>query len=370
MVNELAARRFLFVLLIGALILVAVAFYPLANALFLGAAFAAVFWRWNLKLAKRLGHRHGRSLAAGIITGGVVLVILGPVVGLSAFLIKEANDGLKFVAKTARSEGTSGLIERLPDPVEKVVRQLIEQFAGEITEDDAKLDKALGAQVAAQGGKAANVLGAAVSATGSLLFMAAMMLIAFFCLLAEGEKLVDWIDSITPLRRGRILELMEAVRQMSSSVIKSTLITSAAQATVALVGYLIARVPYPVFFTALTFFIAFIPAIGAGSVCLAAAAVLLVTGHPYMALFLAIWALSAVGLIDNVIKPFLIKDEVRLHGAIVFFALLGGLAAFGPVGLLIGPIAVALLVEIIRVYRSDFLRAPEVLVTSRPEVEG
>lgn len=368
--NELAARRFLFVLLIGALVLVAVAFYPLANALFLGAAFAAVFWRWNLKLARKLGPKRGRPLAAGIITGGVVVLILGPVVGLSAFLVKEANEGLKFVAQTARSEGTSGLIDRLPDPVEKVVRQLIEQFAGKITEDDAKLDKALNEQMAAQGGKAANVVGAAVSATGSLLFLAAMMLIAFFCLLAEGEKLVDWVDSITPLRRGRTMELMEAVRQMSSSVIKSTLITSAAQAAVALVGYLIARVPYPIFFTALTFFIAFIPAVGAGSVCLAAAALLLLTGHPYMALFLGIWALAAVGLIDNVIKPFLIKDDVRLHGAVVFFALLGGLAAFGPVGLLIGPISVALLVEIIRVYRSDFMKLPEVITTSTPQLES
>ena len=370
MMNELAARRFLFVLMIGALVLVAVAFYPLANALFLGAAFAAVFWRLNLRLAKRLGRKRGRSFAAGIITGGVVVLILGPLVGLSAFLVKEANQGLKFVAETARSEGTSGHIERLPDPVEKVVRQLIEQFAGEIAEDDAKLDKALGDQFAAQGGKAANVVGAAVSATGSLLFMATMMLIAFFCLLAEGEKLVDWLDSITPLRRGRTLELMEAGRQMSSSVIKSTLITSAAQATVALVGYLIARVPYPIFFTATTFFIAFIPAVGAGSVCLAAAALLLLTGHPYMALFLAIWALTAVALIDNVIKPFLIKDEVHLHGAIVFFALLGGLAAFGAVGLLLGPVAVALLVEIIRMYRTDFLRVPEEFATSTPQVES
>ena len=110
-----------------------------------------------------------------------------------------------------------------------------------------------------------------------------------------------------------------------------------------------------VVFTAITFVIAFIPAIGAGSVCLVAAGLILLTGHPYMALFLAIWALTAVALIDNVIKPFLIKDDVELHGAIVFFALLGGLAMFGAIGLLVGPLAVALMMEALRMYRSDFL---------------
>ncbi|HEY1088270.1 MAG TPA: AI-2E family transporter, partial [Archangium sp.] len=150
------------------------------------------------------------------------------------------------------------------------------------------------------------------------------------------------------------LQLLRAVNQVSRSVIKSEVVTAAVQSAVALVGYLIAKVPNPVFFTAVTFIIAFIPAIGAGSVCFAAAVLMLVTGHPYAALFLGIWALTAVALVDNFLKPFLIKDEVNLHGAIVFFALLGGLAAFGAIGLLIGPLAVALLLSVIKMYRRDY----------------
>ena len=359
MATELAARRFLFVLLVAAILLVSVVFFPLASALFLGAAFAAAFWRLNLKLASKLGRKHGRSAAAAIITGALVLLVLGPLFGLTVFLINEANAGLKFISETVSSEGTSGLLERLPDPLEKASRSLIDRFAGEVADDEKKLDKVMEKQVAAQGGKAAGAVGAAVSATGSLLFLSAMMTIAFYCLLTEGEKLVAWLDANSPLRRGRTIELLNAVRQVSSSVLKSTLITSTVQAAVALVGYLIARVPYPLFFAAVTFFIAFIPAVGAGSVCLAAAGLLLLTGHQYMALFLAIWALTAVALIDNVIKPFLIKDDVHMHGAIVFFSLLGGLAAFGAVGLLLGPVAVALLLELLRMYRSDFLDLTE-----------
>jgi predicted PurR-regulated permease PerM len=78
-------------------------------------------------------------------------------------------------------------------------------------------------------------------------------------------------------------------------------------------------------------------------------------GHPYMAAFLAVWGVVVVGLIDNVAKPFLMKGDVEMHGAVVFFALIGGIAAFGMIGLLIGPLAVAMLLAILRMYKRDFL---------------
>ena len=141
---------------------------------------------------------------------------------------------------------------------------------------------------------------------------------------------------------------------MSFTVIVSTVATAGVQALAALIGYLIARVPHPLFFAGVTFFVAFIPAIGAAVVCLAAAGLLVLMGHPYMALFLAIWAMAVVGLVDNIVKPYLIKAGMQMRGGVVFFALLGGIGAFGPLGLLIGPLVVALLLALIRIYDRDF----------------
>ena len=70
--------------------------------------------------------------------------------------------------------------------------------------------------------------------------------------------------------------------------------------------------PYALFFTGLTFFFALIPAVGAAGVCLFAAFLLLVNGHPYMAAFLAAWGLVVVGLVDNVVKPYLIKGDIQM----------------------------------------------------------
>jgi predicted PurR-regulated permease PerM len=156
------------------------------------------------------------------------------------------------------------------------------------------------------------------------------------------------------LRKGQTRELMSEFRKVSYAVLVSTVVTAAVQAAAAFVGYLIASVPYALFFTGVTFFFAMIPVVGAAVIVLFAAFILLVTGHPGMAAFLAAWGILVVGLVDNVVKPWLIKGDIEMHGAVVFFALIGGIAAFGMIGLLVGPLAVALFLAILRIWRRDF----------------
>jgi len=76
-------------------------------------------------------------------------------------------------------------------------------------------------------------------------------------------------------------------------------------------------------------------------------------GHTYAAVFLVVWGVLAVGLIDNVVKPYLIRGGIELHGAVIFFALLGGLAYFGPVGLIAGPLVVSFFLAVIRMWDPD-----------------
>ncbi|HKU41833.1 MAG TPA: AI-2E family transporter, partial [Polyangiales bacterium] len=186
------------------------------------------------------------------------------------------------------------------------------------------------------------------------------MLIALFFMLVQGSELIAWLDSVLPLRKGQTRDLLTEFKKVSYAVVVATVVTAAAQAAAALIGYFIARVPHPLFFAAITFFGAFIPAIGAAAFSLLAAGILLVTGHPYMAIFLAIWSVTVVALIDNVVKPLVAKGGMDMPGAVVFFALIGGLGAFGPIGLMLGPLVVAFFVAVLRMYR----RGPAVVVES------
>jgi predicted PurR-regulated permease PerM len=333
----------LLVLLLGSLALVAYVAWPLAVPLFL-AAVLAVFLA---PLQQRLNvlFRNRRGPAAAVMVLGVFLILIVPLAGLSAVIVKEALEGAKFVFDLLRSEGVTGVIEKLPVPLQNVATRVL-AYVGD-------LDDLVQRNIATQGGKAASVVGAALSATGSLIFDLAMMLIALFFLLVQGEALLAWIDSASPLKPGQTRELFREFKNVSYAVIASTLLTAGVQALVALAGYLIARVPHPVFFGGLTFFFALVPALGAATVCLFAALILLLTGHPYMAAFLAVWGLVVVGLVDNVVKPYLIKGGLEMAGAVVFFALIGGIVVFGMIGLLVGPLAVALFLALLRMYQRD-----------------
>ena len=325
--------------------------YPLWSGLFLAAVFAGVLFPVHRRLAHAL--RNQKSVAAGALVFALVMVIVGPLGGLSAFVIKEGIEGVKFVQGTVASEGVVGLVERLPDPSERVAKEALKRLSKESSEWGELIEK----RIEQQGANAASALGSALSATGSFLLQAVMMLIALFFLLAQGEELVTWLDDISPLRPGQTRELLAEFRSVSYSLVVSSVITAGIQALVALIGYYVARVPHPIFFGAVTFMAALIPAVGGSFVCVTAAALLLVTGHPYTALFLAIWGIGVVGLVDNLVKPLLMRGGMQMHGAVVFFSFVGGLAMFGTIGLLLGPVAVSLFLTLIKMYRRDFAAA-------------
>jgi predicted PurR-regulated permease PerM len=348
---ERRAERFFFgTMVAGALLLVAV-LYPLWIALFLAAVIAGVLFPVHRRLARVL--RNHKTVAAGALVFAVVIVVGGPLGGLSVFVIREGMAGVKFVQETVASEGVEGLVERLPDPLERIAKEGLERLSKESSDWGALTEKRIGEQ----GAKAASALGSALSATGSFLLQAVMMLIALFFLLAQGEEVVAWLDDVSPLRPGQTRELLAEFRKVSYSLVVSSVITAGIQSLAALIGYYVARVPHPIFFGAVTFMAAFIPALGASFVCVAAAALLLVRGHPYAALFLGIWGVAVVGVVDNLVKPLLMRGGMQMHSAIVFFSLIGGLATFGAIGLLLGPVAVSLFLTLIRMYRRDFAAA-------------
>ncbi len=343
------AQRTLLVLLIGSMLLVALVLRPMAEGLFLGAVFAAALLPLQRWVTRKL--RRPRLSAALVITA-LVLLALVPLVTLSVVIVRETADATRYVRQTLRARGVDALIARLPDPIERTARTVFEQLG--LGDEDPGLDVSAQEEATAVGGKAARMVGAAVSATGSFVFQTVMMLIALFFLLTHTEEITRWVDRASPLAPGETRALIDEFKRVSSSVLRSTVLTAAIQAAAALIGFLIAQVPHPLFFMGVTFFVAMIPAIGAASVCLATALLLALTGHPWAALFLAIWGLVIVGVVDNVVKPFLMRNDVGLHGAVVFFALIGGLGAFGPIGLILGPLAAAFLVATLRFYRRDY----------------
>lgn len=342
--SELHARRLLVALVVIALALTVVVVKPFWVAFFLAAVIAAALRPLQEWLTRKLRGR--RNVAAAILTFGVLLVVVVPIAGLGALLVAQVADGVQWLRETLESEGVWGLLGRLPRPAQNAAREILEAFPQ--PQDELKSIAGKG------GGQAAAAVSGVLSATGTAVFQTVMMLIALFFFLVDGARLVDWIDARVPLRPGQFRALMEDFRQTSVSVLFSSIGTAAIQTAVALVGYLIARAPNIPFFVLTTFVLALIPAVGGAVMVVGVGLLLLATSHPFAGTFLIIWGLAVVSLSDNVARPYLLKGGMELHGGLVFFALLGGLAAFGGIGLLAGPLILTFLVAVMRLYRREF----------------
>jgi predicted PurR-regulated permease PerM len=295
-------------------------------------------------LARALRGR--RALAAGILTVAVLLAVVLPIAGLGAILVHEALDGVQRFREALASEGIWGLVQRLPGPLEDLVRKVVQN----VPRPQQQLQQVVGEQT----GQAAGAVATLLTATGTAAFQTVMMLIALFFFLVDGTRLIGWLDRHMPLRPGQFRQLMEDFRTTSVSVLLATIATAAIQTGAALAGYLVFRAPNVVFVTFATFVAALIPALGGASMVVVVGVVQIATGHEVAGGLLVVWGIVVVSLVDNVARPFLLKGGMELHGGVVFFALLGGLAAFGAIGLVIGPLVVTFLIAVVKMYEREF----------------
>lgn len=341
--TEVHARRLLVFLLLAALALTAAIVRPFWVAIFLAAVLAAALRPAMEWLSRRFGGR--RAPAAALLTLGVLVLAVLPIAGLGTFLVNQVLAGVGWVRKVVQGEGVWGLVERLPEFAQNVVRQIIQA----VPQPQELLQKLAGAR----GGGAAAAVGGVLAATGSALLQVAMMLIALFFLLVDGQRLVRWIDERLPLRAGQFRALLDDFRATSVSVLVGTLGAAAIQTVVAVVGFAIARAPNALFFGLATLVVALVPGLGGTVMVVIVALLMLATGHLVAAVFLGAWAV-VVSLSDSVARPYLMKGGMELHGGVVFFSLLGGVATFGGIGLLVGPLVLTFLVATLKLYRTEF----------------
>jgi len=344
------------VLLILGIGLVGALVFPIASPLFLAAVLAAALEPWQRRLARRLGGR--RTVAASILTVGVIVAVLLPFAAVLAVVVGEIFDGVVFVRETLRSEGVHGLIEKLPGPL----RDIAHRAASLLERANGGGSGLTGQQV----GEAAAAVRGAVARTWEAVLGLVFFLIALFFLLQDGPRLIAWLEEVSPLEEGRLREILGEIRKTVVKVVLSTLVTAAVQAVVALVAYLIAGVPQAFFFTLVTFLFALIPVVGAASVPVVIGIFMIVGGQVGAGTFLIVWGLAIVALVDNLLKPILIKGGMEIHGAIVFFSLMSGLALFGLEGLVAGPVILAYFAAVVRIWRRDNPRIATASAFSAP----
>jgi predicted PurR-regulated permease PerM len=247
------------------------------------------------------------------------------------------------IKRTVEQSGLAGLLQPLPDQVERWLRG---RYGDLLENPRAALS---GAQLWSRAsGVVGTVLAALASAT-HLLVELGLMLVALFFFLRDGSRLMKWIRDNVPLPAAELDSLLQDLRGVSKSVVAGHVATGAVQAGIATLGYVIAGVPSALLFGLLTFIASFIPSVGTAVAGLPAIGLLVILHRGGWAIFLAAWMVLLVGTLDNLLRPLFMRGGAgHLHGALVFFSLIGGMLMFGPMGLVVGPLGLVFFLAMAR----------------------
>ncbi len=198
-------------------------------------------------------------------------------------------------------------------------------------------------------------------ASVSLLFLHFFFIaLMFYFLIRDGKALMREMAKFSPFSFHNQQILSQKFTDVSQAILKGTFLTAFAQGTMLALGFLILGIPGPIFWGFITLFFALIPMIGTAIIWLPAAIILIIAGSYWKGLLLLAWGGLVVSTIDNFIRPYVMSDKAHLPAIIIFFAVLGGVNVFGPIGIIIAPMITVLLLTLLEMY-GHYLRHLESL---------
>lgn len=190
--------------------------------------------------------------------------------------------------------------------------------------------------------------------TVQTIFALVLLIITMFYLLKDGPRFRTALVRLSPLSDGDDEKILMKLKNAINGVMRGYVLVGLIQGVMMGVGLTLFGVPNAALLGLLAGIASFIPTIGTSLVGVPVLIYLFFTGTPLQLIGFLIWSLTMVGMVDNVLNPILVGRSIKLSPVIVMFAVLGGIALLGPVGILIGPLVVSLLYTLLSIYQTEF----------------
>jgi predicted PurR-regulated permease PerM len=313
--------------------------WPFWQILALAGIFAVLFYPIFLKIYKEF---KSENFAAALTIVIVVAVALLPLWFIGQLLFNEIVDVYNKFRLGEFVFNRSEWVNMLPQSLSNVAHSLsndINIFISKFT------------------GGAFNLVSGLLSNIASFFFSLFLLIFILFFFLRDGAKIKQLANELSPLSNVYDQALFEKIERAVGGIVKGQFLVALIQGCVATTGFFIFGVPQPILWGAFTVLAALVPAVGTSLSLIPAVIYLFLTHHTGAGIGMAIWAILAVGLVDNFVGPKIVGGRMNLHPLLVFISILGGIKLFGVFGFLFGPIIMAIFVTLVDIYRKDIKRS-------------
>jgi predicted PurR-regulated permease PerM len=312
---------------------------PFASVLLWAVVLAVVF----MPIHKRIHERLQRPwLSAAVSTLLVILTIVGPVSFITVAVIGE----LRGLGETMELSGGPWLTPATPG-----IGPLV-AWAGQYV-DLQRLQSPmfLREQLEAWSGTLANGTLGIVGGVLAAVVQTLLVVFTLYYLFRDGDAIRGAVYDIIPIERAQTHDIVVRTKEVIGASVYGVLVIAAIQGALGFFIFWALGLPSPLLWGVVMFFLSMIPMAGAFLVWAPAALYLAVTGDYTRATILTVWGILVVGSIDNFLSPLLVGKRTSMHELLIFFAVLGGLEVFGVLGVVLGPVVVAITLALLEIIR-------------------
>ncbi|MGC1106714.1 MAG: AI-2E family transporter [Candidatus Acidiferrales bacterium] len=297
-------------------------------------------------LNKRLEQKWGRTRAAAGCTILVTLLLIVPSIGVGIAFI---HQGLQAGA-AVQHEFNNGGLSRL----DRWWEWLGAHVPGQTPESLAQL---LHRAIEATATFLASKIGVVLRNVAIFIFDLAVTIIAMFYFFRDSAEIMARIHQVLPFDRESREEIVGKSRDLIFASVTMTLAAAVIHGLAGGFGFAIVGITAPVFWGVAIAFFSLLPVVGDLVIWIPAMIDLIVTGHWGKAILLAVILTIVAGIVDNFMRPLFLSGRARMNGLIVFIAVIGGIAVFGLLGIVLGPIIVAAAASVLDLHAKTSHRA-------------
>ena len=313
---------------------------PFVSVLAWATVLVIVFYPVHRRLVERTKRPALSALLSCLL---VVLTILIPVVVLTFAVVHEMSGA---------ANNLQSSITYLLDPNSPITGRALRWVGQYVDVEQIRSGQYLAEQLQGVGGQiASRTLGIIGGVVG---FIVQMFFVIFtmYYLFRDGDRIFNVVRDSLPLEQDQAIVIMERARDVIGASVYGVLAIAVIQGTLGGLAFWALGVPSALVWGVVMTFLSMIPMLGSFLVWVPAALYLAATGHYVKALLLVLWGTLVIGMVDNFLRPKLVGSRTKLHELFIFFAVLGGLQVFGVLGIVMGPVVLAVTMALIDIFRA------------------